>query len=207
MRPDNPKQFVAHGYDQIAEAYLAARDAASPDGPLAQLIAALPPGAPVLDLGCGAGVPVAQQLAARFAVTGVDISARQLALARAHVPTGRFLQADMTTVEFPAASFAAVVACYSIIHVPREEQGALVARICSWLSPGGLFLATWAVEAWEGEEEFHGGRMWWSHYDPDTSLDLLRAAGFEIAATHLDEGEDETWLWVTARKPGRSETE
>ncbi len=198
-------RLVEKSYDHIAETYLASEEAYDPetDPPFEQFIEMLPAGASALDLGCGSGVPFTQRLAARFEVTGVDISARQLELARAHVPTAHFIKADMTTMEFPAGSFHAVVACYSIIHVPREEQGPLVARVCSWLRPGGLFLATWGVEAWEGAGEWEGATMWWSLHDPDTSLGLLRAAGLEIVFAERRTDGDETWLWVLARKPAR----
>jgi SAM-dependent methyltransferase len=195
-------RLVERGYDLVAEASLGNEEADDPeaDPPFEQLMEMLPAGASALDLGCGSGVPFTRRLAARCEVTGVDISARQLALARAHVPTAHFIKADMTAVEFPAGSFDAVVACFSIIHVPREEQGPLVARVHSWLRPGGLFLATWAVEAWEGAGEWEGAMVWWSHYDPDTSLGLLRAAGLEIVFTERGTDGDETWLWVLARK-------
>jgi len=42
-------------------------------------------------------------------VTGVDLSARQLALARGYVPGADFNQADMATIDLPIASLAAVV--------------------------------------------------------------------------------------------------
>ena len=77
----------------------------------------------MLDLGCGAGVPVTRWLADRgFAVTGVDVSAKQLELARTYVPEGTFIKADMTEVVFGPESFDAVVAFHSIIHVPRTEH-------------------------------------------------------------------------------------
>ena len=49
------------------------------------------PGAPVLELGCGGGGPVTQRLAARFKLTGVDVSAHQIELARERVPTAEFV--------------------------------------------------------------------------------------------------------------------
>ena len=200
-----PKRLVEAGYDRIADHYLASRERQSA-GTLAALeglVRALPPGAAVLDLGCGAAVPVSQSLAERFAVTGVDISARQLALARQRVPRAAFIQADMTEVDFAPEAFDAAVSAYAIIHVPREEQPALVGRIHRWLRPGGLFLANWAVTAWEGEERDWlgwGAPMWWSHHDWDTNLAMLRDAGFAVdaAAAHADG--DETWRWVLARK-------
>jgi ubiquinone/menaquinone biosynthesis C-methylase UbiE len=51
-------------------------------------------------------------------MTGVDISAAQLALARQHVPNATLIQADMMALAFPPASFDAIVALYSLIHLP-----------------------------------------------------------------------------------------
>src|SRR5574340_1005392 len=206
MRPDDAKRIVEQGYDQIAEAYLAGKadldfDTNTTGTSLGDLLARLPAGARVLDLGCGPGVPVTQCLAEKCETVGVDISARQLELARQHVPTAQFLKADMTAVEFAPGSFQAVVSYYAIIHVPREEQSALIARIYSWLRPGCYFLANWATEAWEAVDEFDGAPMWWSHYDPETSLGFLRDAGFVIVYDELRTDDEDTWRWVLARKP------
>jgi SAM-dependent methyltransferase len=209
MGPDRDaaeaRQWVAAGYDRMAERYTRAR---SPELPplLASFVNGLDDGVPVLDLGCGAGVPVAAWLARRCSVTGVDVSARQVALARRNVPNASFLHQDMTGARFPAASFALAVAAFSIIHVPREEQPALIARIAGWLRPGGGFLASWATAAWEGEEENWEGwdaPMWWSHFGPDTSLTMLRDAGLTVGENEMVTvtGDGETWLWVLARKP------
>ena len=205
------KRVVETGYDRVAGRYLASKDAGDPTtlAALEGLARGLPPGASVLDLGCGAGVPVTRWLARRFAVTGVDLSARQLELARRHVPAARFLRADMSELQsFAPETFDAVVAFHSIIHVPRAEHPALLLKIHRWLKPGGGFLATWAVGEWEGEEadwEGWGAPMRWNHHDGGTSLELLRGAGFAIeraeARTTGGPRGDESWLWVMARKP------
>jgi cyclopropane fatty-acyl-phospholipid synthase-like methyltransferase len=189
----------------MAEQYLRARDAGDPItlAALDELARGLPKDGTVLDLGCGAGVPVTRWLAQRFSTTGVDVSARQLELARRHVPEATLIKGSMTEVEFAPQTFDAVVAFYSIIHVPRTEQPALLRRIYTWLKPGGLFLATWAVNAWEGEEqdwEGWGAPMWWSHYDAETNLTMLRDAGFHIESAETRTGDGETSLWVLARK-------
>lgn len=201
-----PRQIVATGYDRIAAEYLAGKDPNDPVtlAALERLARGLPPGAAVLDLGCGAGVPVTRWLAQRFAVTGVDLSARQLPLARQHAPGAAFLQADMAALEFAPESFAAVVAFYSIIHVPRSEQPELVRRIYRWLEPGGEFLAPWALGAWEGIEENWegwGAAMWWSHFDQETNRAILQDAGFALAEAEARAVGGETWLWLRARKP------
>jgi len=194
---------VRRGYDRMADQYLSSRD---PDDPVTEALldaatGTLPGGSAALDLGCGAGVPVTQWLARRFLVTGVDVSARQVELGREHVPQATFMQASMTTVAFPPATFDVIVAFYSIIHVPRRDQAALLHRIHDWLRPGGVFLASWAVHAWEGTEEDWegwGAPMWWSHYDAETNLRMLRRAGFRIASAETRTSGTETWLWVTA---------
>jgi len=203
------KRVVETGYDRVAERYLASKDLEDPTlAALEELAGELPPGAAVLDLGCGAGVPATGWLAQRFAVTGVDFSAKQLELARRNAPSASFIKADMTDLEFAPETFDAAVALHSIIHVPRAEHPALIGNIRRWLKPGGGFLATWALGEWEGAEgdwEGWGAPMRWSHYDGETSLKLLRDAGLtapraEARTTRGTRG-DESWLWVLARRP------
>jgi cyclopropane fatty-acyl-phospholipid synthase-like methyltransferase len=202
---------VEDGYDRIAESYLHSKDENDPatKEALEQLARLDTRGGQALDLGCGAGVPVTLYLARLgFEVTGVDISAHQLDLAARRVPGATLIKADMASVDFPPATFDAVVSFYAIIHVPREEHGALITRIARWLKPGGVFLATWPLTSWEGEEENWqgwGAPMWWSHYDRGTYLGLLQGAGFNIISADLH-SDTEEWLWVLAAKPGSDET-
>jgi cyclopropane fatty-acyl-phospholipid synthase-like methyltransferase len=205
------RHTVEGGYDHMAEQYLSTKD---PEDPLAlealqDLASLLPRGAAVLDLGCGAGVPVTRWLADRsLAVTGVDVSARQLELARTNVRGATFLKADMAELTFAPETFAAVVAFHSIIHVPRTEHPALLRSIHRWLEPGGMFLATMTVTDFEGRDEDWegwGAPMVWSHYGMDANLAMLREAGFEVhyaePRTGIGPGEEsETWLWVLAGK-------
>ena len=84
---------MAAGYDVIAETY---RDWAEADSwPrlewLALLEAEVAPGSSVLELGCGAGLPVTRRLAERHRVTAVDLSARQIELARENATGATFL--------------------------------------------------------------------------------------------------------------------
>jgi 2-polyprenyl-3-methyl-5-hydroxy-6-metoxy-1,4-benzoquinol methylase len=206
---------VESGYDLVAEQYLATKDREDPLAleALRDLASLLPRNAAVLDLGCGAGVPVTRWLADRgFAVTGVDVSARQLDLARNYVPEATFIKADMTEVTFAPESLDAVVAFHSIIHVPRTEHPALLGRIHHWLRPEGTFLATMTLTDYEGRDddwEGWGAPMVWSHYDGETNVAMLRGAGFGIRYAEPRTGggtgdESETWLWVLAHKGATS---
>ena len=136
----DPKQIVAEGYDRIAEQYCAwASQVREKERAkyTSVLLEKLPEGAAVLELGCGAGLPTTRQLAERFTVTGVDISARQVALARHNVPTAAFLHTDMTQMALAPMSFDAVVAFYSLMHVPRREHPGLLRKITAWLRAWG----------------------------------------------------------------------
>lgn len=145
----DPRITVAQSYDQIAEIYLRRfGNSAVRQFWLDQLIARLPSGVRVLDLGCGAGLPVARNLQDRgFVVTGIDGSRRQIELARGNAPGATFIEADMTSAEFAAASFGAVTAFYSITHIPRDLHSGLFLHIASWLQPGGILLASLGAEA------------------------------------------------------------
>jgi len=61
----------------------------------------------------------------------------QIERARRTVPHATFVCADMSEVDFPARSFAAIVSFYAIIHLPLSEQPGLLARIHQWLEPHG----------------------------------------------------------------------
>ena len=206
----DPKQIVAQGYDTIAERYAEWAGRTRTDERerySAVLLNALPPGATVLELGCGVGVPTPQHLARRFAVTGVVISAQHIALARRNVPVATFVQADMAALDFPPAGFDAVAAFYSIIHVPREEHAALLHDIATWLRPGGLLVATMGAGSTEAavEPDWLGVPMYFSHFDGATNQRLVEEAGLQIISaqeeTADEDGAPVTFLWVVARKP------
>jgi SAM-dependent methyltransferase len=188
----NPKDIVRRGYDRVSQAYRSdSGDEARADYAhwLGELSERVSPGAAVLDLGCGNGVPTARLLAADYAVTGVDISPVQIARAQRLVPEAQFLCADMTALDFLPGSFAAVVSLYAIIHVPLDEQPVLFPAIHRWLQPGGYLLATLGADMWTGTEEdwlgVAGGTMYWSHADRETYERSLQEAGFSVIWTRF----------------------
>src|SRR4029079_6916106 len=145
----DPKQVVAAGYDRIAEQYLAWSGLRPSPARLRALALAderIPRGAEVLELGCGAGLPMTAAIARDRRLTGVDISASQIALARRNVPGAAFIEADLTSLEIAPASVDALVAFYVLTHVPRDEHAALLGRIRSWLRPGGVLIGSFGVE-------------------------------------------------------------
>jgi cyclopropane fatty-acyl-phospholipid synthase-like methyltransferase len=203
-------KLVERGYDAIAPAFNAARSREDTRA-LTPLLERLPERARLLDLGCGAGVPITRALAERFHVTGVDVSAEQLALARTQVPGATFMRADMAHIAFDDASFDAVVSFYAIFHLPREEHPPLLERIFAWLKPGGFFMATLAHydEAPYTEQDFFGVEMYWSNFSLATYRQMLERCGFELLAAATishgygpgDEHRPEAHPLVFARRP------
>jgi SAM-dependent methyltransferase len=205
----DPKEIVAAGYDRIAERYLAwsgLRPSPTRLRYLARAIELIPAGSRVLELGCGAGLPMTAALADGRDVTGVDISTTQIELARRNVPNAMFLQVDMTTLEFPPATFDAVVAFYSLTHVPRDELAGLLARIHGWLRPGGRFIATMGADDEPGdvEAEWLGVEMYFSHFGAKANRRLVEAAGFAVDSSEIaiepEDRHDARFLWVIASR-------
>ena len=185
----DPRELVRVGYDLASHAYRGDTFELAGSGYaywLGRLAPRLADGARVLDLGCGCGVPVAQELAKRCAVTGVDLSPVQIARARALVPAARFVCADMTTIELEPGSFDAVVAFYSVFNVPLADQPGLIARVAGWLVPGGVFLAMVGKDPWTGVEKdwrgVPGVRMYYSQADVGTYRRWFAQAGLAIEA-------------------------
>jgi SAM-dependent methyltransferase len=180
------RDLVRRGYDVISVAYRSddgdaasssAEDVSRYVGWVAELADLLRPGARVVDLGCGAGIPATRELAGQgLAVLGVDFSAVQLRRAQRLVPAARFVQADMAALQLRPASADAVVAFYSLIHMPAADQQALFPRIRHWLRPGGYFLAIVGAGQWTGTAPYYGAEMFWEHADTATYLRWLQAA-------------------------------
>lgn len=152
----------------------------------AWLAAELPPGSRVLDLGCGTGEPTARQLAdAGHRVTGVDLSAGMLALARTNVPEGDFLRADIA--ELPAGpplepgSFDGVAAFFSLLMLRRAEISPALRSVHRLLAPHGL-LALAMVEADIDDVPipFLGHTIRVSGYLRDELRQVVTDAGFEV---------------------------
>jgi SAM-dependent methyltransferase len=104
------------------------------------LLRRLPPRARVLDLCCGPA-RISQALAERgFAVTGLDLDADMLALARANAPACRLLRADARQTRLAPVFAGALSTSDSLNHLlTLPEVASAVANVGQALVPGGIF--------------------------------------------------------------------
>ncbi|KAJ5389860.1 uncharacterized protein N7496_000928 [Penicillium cataractarum] len=173
----------------------------------------------ILELGCGAGIPVTQHLSTlpNTTVTANDISSTQIGLARNRLPASvTLLQGDMMELSFARESFSAVLAMYSIFHLPRDEQVTMLERVYGWLKPGGWVLVNFAAGRFESvsDEKWLGGVegvMHWSGWGVEGTRKVLQDVGFDIQTGEVvadEEGEEDgsvkevEFYWVLARKGG-----
>lgn len=200
-RQDDHADLVRRGYDEIAERYLEDRDRWASSVHLDRLLSHLPDRARILDVGCGAGEPVGTYLVERgHEVQGIDVSERQIELARTRVPEGQYEVADLLSLSPGKYDVDAVISFYAIFHTPRESHSQTLRTFATFLEPGGMLLITMAGSAWEGEEEFYGTTMWWSSHGPDTNVALVSDAGFDVLRDEIDETGGERHQVILARK-------
>lgn len=173
----------ATAYDRISDRY--GEVFPHKDGQLgsgAWLLSRLPDGAAVLDVGCGTGLPTARQLAdGGCQVTGIDISPAMLALARRNVPQARFHQMNATELGSLPGDYAAAVAFFSLLNLPRAVFPGVLGLIHDGLAPGGLFsLAMVEADIDDVPILFLGSRIFVTGYMRDELRSMLRAAQFSV---------------------------
>ncbi len=180
------KRIVSEGYDKIAEKYLAKRNSDVYEMKLlpefVEKVQAMALKGKVLDAGCGAGVPFTEELSQYFDVIGIDISEKQISLAKELVPKAKFYCRDMLTLDFPDEFFDGIISYYAIIHVPREEHFEILKNINRMLKKGGLMLIGMSSRDDPGTtyDDFFDETMYWSSFDTETNMKLIKESGFEI---------------------------
>ncbi len=141
-----------------------------------------PPGARVLDVGCGSGWPMGAALLERgFEIVGLDASPGLIAHARETLPKGDWRIGDMRD-GLPDGAFHGVLAWHSLFHLTPEAQAAVLPALAARVGPGGRLMFT-AGPA-HGEALYHGS------LDPDAYRALLTEADLTVE----NAGDQGVWL-------------
>lgn len=130
-----------------------------------------------LDVGCGSGGPMIEKLlSAGFKVTGVDVSATMLDLAKARHPTVEFFHDDIVEWQTPRR-FDLILAWDSIFHLPHDLHAPVIGRLCSFLAASGVLLFTAGGIDGEIAGTMHGQEFAYSSLSDTASMELVRAGG------------------------------
>lgn len=188
-------------YDKIVKPYLANRDKLKSGKYLRQLLKFLPKNSRILDLGCGAGVPVDDVLLkAGHSVIGIDISSEQIAFARKNCKGGQYLIGDMADLKENEYEVEAIVSFYAIFHIKRNRHAEWLKVVASNLSKGGKLLITMGDREFEGTHKLYGQELWSSQYGTAKNRQMIKEAGFEILLDEVDTSGGERHQVIMAEK-------
>jgi len=164
-------------YDRIAEEYTSRIACELERKPLDRMLldefaARLKGAGRVCELGCGPG-HVARYLHDRGVdIFGLDLSRGMLEQARKLNPAIEFQQGNMLALDMEDGAWAAIVAFYSIIHIPRTDILKALREMFRALKPGGLLFLAFHI----GLEVLREENLW-GH---QVSLDVVLYARKEV---------------------------
>lgn len=193
--------LVKHSYEKIANDYASKRNQFESIKYLEKFVALVKKGRTILDIGCGDGKPVDEVLVKKgFAVNGIDISERMIELAKKNVPEALYEVKDMTELKDGEYCVDGIVSFYAILHTLRDKYQDIFNKFASFMPNGGILLITMGSDEWEGtENDFHGSKMFWSHYGVDKNKEIVENAGFKVLLNEIDTSGKEKRQVIMAR--------
>jgi SAM-dependent methyltransferase len=171
-------------------------------GWLDRFTALVPPGAPVLDLGCGAGEPIARYLIeAGHPLTGIDFTEAMLAIARRRFPGQEWLRADMRGLAL-GRRFGGILAWDSFFHLTPEDQRAMFPVFARHLAPDGALLFTAGPDAGEAFGTVEGDAVYHASLSPADYAAELESNGLIARAFIAEDPEcDRHSVWLARAAP------
>jgi SAM-dependent methyltransferase len=147
---------------------------------LAATVAGHAPGLAVLDLGCGAGQPIAEWYVARGdRVTGVDGAAAMIAELSVRVPRVEAIHADMRGLSL-GRRFDVILAFNSFFHLSPADQRAMFPVFAAHAAPGARLLFTTGPAASEAVGRVGDSPVYHASLDPEDYRKLLADNGFSV---------------------------
>ncbi len=168
---------------------------------LSRLATLLPPGATILDIGCGSGEPIARFfIEAGYRVTGVDSSPPLVALCQARFPDQSWSVGDMRRLSL-GRRFDGLIAWDSFFHLTRDDQRGMFARFAAHAAPGAALMFTSGPADGEAIGRFEGEPLYHSSLAPDEYRQLLDSNGFDVVDHVVDDpGCGGHTIWLARRR-------
>jgi len=179
----------SNGHEAIARSFAEARSPSIGSGIVREWARGLEPGAAILDIGCGNGVPISETLLQEgFDVHGVDASESMVREFRKRLPDAPVECRAVEDSQFFDRNFEAAVAWGLMFLLPADAQRKLIEKVGRVLNPGGLFLFTSPQEASSWYDGMTGlGSL---SLGQEAYEEALREGGLALVGNVLDEGEN-----------------
>jgi SAM-dependent methyltransferase len=159
--------------------------------------ALLSPGSAVLDIGCGAGRPLAEYFVKnQFEVVGVDSSPTLISTCRARFPAQNWIVADMRTLSL-GRLFQGLIAWDSFFHLSHADQRAMFAIFRKHAAPGAALIFTSGAEHGEANGSLEGERLYHASLSTDEYRECLESHGFGVVRHEIEDpdcGRHTVWL-------------
>jgi SAM-dependent methyltransferase len=164
---------------------------------LDRFLAALQPGASILDIGCGSGEPISRYFLEKgCSVTGVDTSPGMIAMCQSRFPDQAWSVTDMRTLSLNRR-FDGILAWDSFFHLRPEDQRTMFPIFRKHAAAKAVLMFTsgpslgYAIGTYHGESLYHGS------LDESEYRQMLDDNGFEVSGHVVDDptcGRRAVWL-------------
>ncbi|MFZ0458506.1 MAG: class I SAM-dependent methyltransferase [Rhodoplanes sp.] len=193
-----PSERIVDLYERQAHNWDADRGRSLFEKPwLDRFAALLPPGASILDIGCGSAEPIGRYLIEEgFHLAGVDSSPTLIALCRARFPTQNWTVADMRTLAL-GQTFHGLIAWDSFFHLSHAHQRRMFPIFRTHSKPGAALLFTTGPAHGETIGSCRGEALYHASLSAAEYRTLLAANGFAVVrsvAEDPDCGRHTVWL-------------
>jgi SAM-dependent methyltransferase len=193
--------YERHAHDWVSDR---GRQLGAEGAWLARFTALVPHGARILDIGCGAGEPIARNLLEQgYLVDGVDSSPTLISLCRDRFPERSWHVADMRSLAL-GATFDGLLAWNSMFHLAHDDQRAMFSIFRQHAAPGAALMFTSGTSHGEAIGSFRGEPLYHASLSTEEYRTLLAAHGFRVVehvAEDPEGGGPTVWLALLDRTP------
>ncbi len=162
----------------------------------------------VLDLGCGPGNNARIVLGndPTYKVTGIDLSASTIDLARKNVPEATFQVQDIREIT-PVQQYDVILAAFCIVHLTDSETISLLGKISIMLRENGSLYLSFMEGKMPGFEKtcFSEDKIFFNYYNRNEIVELLAGNGIaseQVSSEKYQEEDGSTTddIFIFARK-------
>ena len=157
----------------------------------------VPQSGSVLDLGCGAGAPIAEHLCEKgYSITGVDSSPQMATMFQARLPREKILVADMRELSLDRL-FEGIIAWDSFFHLNHDDQRRMFPIFRLHAASRAALMFTSGTEYGEAIGSLEGEALYHASLNTEEYRQLLDDEGFDVVTIVVEDptcGGHTVWL-------------